>query len=69
MSNISINNLILQSVDKDISDLFSALDDGSYMPLLPINIHIARHLAIISDKLSVDRNSDSGDCSNRCSKG
>ena len=43
--------LILDSIDADISEHFSALEPGSYMPLLPLYIHIGRHLAKVSSLL------------------
>jgi len=47
-------NMILDSVDKDIADHFSSLEDGSYMTLLPIYIHLARHAGKISKELSLE---------------
>ena len=55
--------LILDSVDSDISEHFSSMEDDSYMSVLPLYIHIGRHLAKISNRLTESHN-QSCDCSN-----
>jgi len=61
-------NMIFDSIDEDIAEHFSSLEDGSYMTLLPLYIHISRHLGKISKALSLTRDNYSGKSPNRCSE-
>jgi hypothetical protein len=68
MKNNITQNMILDSVDEDISEHFSSLEDGSFMPLLPIYIHLARHLGKISKSLSFDSHNYGSNSTNGCCK-
>jgi len=55
------SKLILDVVDDDIADHFAELEDGTYMTMLPIAIHLSRHLARISAFICSDNRRDSSD--------
>ena len=62
-----ITKLIFSSIDTDISEHFSSMEDGSYMTLLPLYIHIGRHLAKISSVLTESHKHSCG-CPDTCCK-
>jgi hypothetical protein len=68
MESETTQSMIMQSVDKDIAEHFSSLDEGSFMPLLPIYIHIARHISKIPMLLSLIGDNYCGDSSDSSSK-
>ena len=58
------DDLILGAVDNDIAEHFKERGSGSYMTMLPLAIHISRHIAkisaIVGDKNSSNSPNKSG---------
>jgi hypothetical protein len=56
-----IEKLDLNSIDKDIADLFAESGSGTFAIRLPMQIHVCRYLKKISEQLTLVSKVGSGD--------